>query len=393
MVEHTCPRCGKVFNHKGPYDYHVYKMKRPCKVKNKKPSHRTLPNATQKGHSLWCSKCNKSFASRYSLNRHLSKYCKPTRDKHNYTDTNSRSSKPQQQLPTEQDLVIQQPEFQVPKHQSSQIPQNSAINPQNPSHNTKSEHTCNYCLKNFSRSDNLSRHLDLYCKVKKQQDNEKEKIFKSLLEQMEELKKQNNKIIKENKQLRKDNKNLMTKVTHNVNSHNITNNHNTQNNTQNNIKNNVNIVAFGEEDLSYISDKVCKYFLKKGYQSVPQLIEHIHFNKNKPEYNNVYIPNMRDIYAMIFDGSEWNLGDKKEVIQQLFDDKHFFLENKFDELMGTLDDVTKKKFKRFLDSLKNADTKDNRKIINNLKNEIKLLLYNKRNLIIDTRSKQFIDNK
>ena len=36
--------------------------------------------------------------------------------------------------------------------------------------------------------------------------------------------------------------------------------------------------------------------------SIPALVEYVHFNKDIPEYNNVYISNMRDNYVMIYDG-------------------------------------------------------------------------------------------
>lgn len=34
-----------------------------------------------------------------------------------------------------------------------------------------------------------------------------------------------------------------------------------------------------------------KEIFKKGFQSVPTLIKYVHFNKNRQETHNVYIPN------------------------------------------------------------------------------------------------------
>ena len=64
--------------------------------------------------------------------------------------------------------------------------------------------------------------------------------------------------------------------------------------------NTIKLVAFGNEDLSYITDTVCKKILNKGYMSVPGLIEHVHFDKNKPENHNIYVSNMRNNNVMIF---------------------------------------------------------------------------------------------
>jgi hypothetical protein len=77
---------------------------------------------------------------------------------------------------------------------------------------------CNYCGLEFNRKDNLKRHIDKVCKVKKLQDEEekkKENIFKILLAKEEEEKKQlkeNNKKLEENyKESQLNNKNLQKK--------------------------------------------------------------------------------------------------------------------------------------------------------------------------------------
>ena len=97
--------------------------------------------------------------------------------------------------------------------------------------------------------------------------------------------------------------------------------------------------------------------------------------------HNVYIPNMRDKYAMTFNGNKWNLTNKEEIISQLFDDKNDYLEDKFRILSEELDKITKKKFNRYLDN------NEKEEIINKIKNEIKLILYNNKNIPIETRKK------
>ena len=67
------------------------------------------------------------------------------------------------------------------------------------------------------------------------------------------------------------------------------------------------------------------------------------------------------------------------------DNKRVFLERKFYDFYDSLDNQTKIKFKRFLDE---ADTDV---VINRYKENLKLLLYNKRNMVINTRKN--IENK
>lgn len=87
---------------------------------------------------------------------------------------------------------------------------------------------------------------------------------------------------------------------------------------------------------------------------------------------------MKDLYAMIFDGEQWSLKEKEEIINQLFDDKESFLEDKYNEYFDKLDEITKKKFKRFLEQ---TDEETKRK----LKHQIKLLMYNKRHVPLKTK--------
>jgi hypothetical protein len=143
--------------------------------------------------------------------------------------------------------------------------------------------------------------------------------------------------------------------------------------------NNIQLVAFGEENLAIIPDKITKQFLRKGFKSIQAAIEYIHFNKNNPNYHNVFISNMQNDYIMLFDGDKWKLDKKKEIIDQLYEDNVYYLAEKFEELLADLDECTIKKFKRFLNQSEEDET------INIVKEEIKLILYNNKNVPIETR--------
>ena len=234
---------------------------------------------------------------------------------------------------------------------------------------------CNYCKKRFTRYSSLKRHLNGRCIILEKIEEEKEFIYKSLLKQMKEQKEQVDKLIGKNKEHEEKIKELKMKLGTNV----VNGNNNTIT-TQNitNTQNIFNIIAFGKENLYEMDDEECKKFLKKGYQSIPSLVNHTHFDKNKPEYHNVYISNMKDLYAMTFDGTAWMVINKDEVINQLFDDNQCFLNDKYKKLNNDLDNITKRKYGRFIEET-------DEKIIEGIKHDIKLLLYNKRNIPMNTR--------
>lgn len=85
-------------------------------------------------------------------------------------------------------------------------------------------------------------------------------------------------------------------------------------------------------------------------------------------------------YAHQFDGERWQTVDKDEAIDQLFDDKACYLNAMFKELKNKLNKKTVDKYTKFMN-----DTDE--KVIENIKNDIKRLLYNKRHIPLATKKK------
>ena len=88
----------------------------------------------------------------------------------------------------------------------------------------------------------------------------------------------------------------------------------------------------------------------------------------------MYISNTQTNYALVYDGDDWKLKERDGVLQQLMDDKTSILSDKFDELLMHLDEPTVRKFQRFLDQ------SDENIVISNIKNDLKLLLYNNKKM-------------
>ena len=124
--------------------------------------------------------------------------------------------------------------------------------------------------------------------------------------------------------------------------------------------------------------------MNKGYQSVPQLINYIHFNKDKPENHNLLKTNMRDNKISIYDGEKFILVDKQNVLEQLYDAKSEIIEMKFDEIKDDLPNTVIKKISRFI---RDKDDDKHKTLI--LKN-IDLMTYNNRHIPLNTRNKIII---
>ena len=302
MVQRKCPKCDAIFDRKSSYDYHI---------------NRVFDCSTKK-----------------SNQENLS-------DKKNCDDTFINN------LPEFTKICQNLPEFtkicqNLPNMAQEQLNLNLEVNDLNDLNDLNdNEFSCCYCHKKFSTKYTLGRHLNGICKVKKENDKEKENIFKLLLEkdlkykeelknhkeEMEELKKQNKLFEKQNKLLMdkidkliniKDNVKSSTKTTNNsINSNNrITN---TQNNNSNNT-NNIVMVNFGKEDLSIIDErqfieKIVKKPTITGVKIPDEVLKIIHFNPQYPQLSNIYISDINREKCMVYEDGEWKLSNIDNIPQ------------------------------------------------------------------------------
>ena len=232
------------------------------------------------------------------------------------------------------------------------------------------EYQCKYCNKKFTRNWTMFRHVENRCKVKKQNDDEKEYIFQQLLKEMEVIKKKNDVLEKQLVQLTKVNDKNKIEVQNNI-----------VNGTVNNgTVNNIVLVKFGREDLDGRIDKSdILRAIKYGYHTPIKLTETVHFNPKYPEYHNIYISNTKDKYAMVYDGAKWGLIFKSDVVDNLYDDYRSYVEENLDKFYESLHQTHKNSLKRWL------DTDDEDPKTKNTKEIIKIMLYNLREIPMKTR--------
>lgn len=239
---------------------------------------------------------------------------------------------------------------------------------------------CKYCKNLFRSRSSMYRHMSKHCKIKNEskeikeicRDQDKDDILARLLKLESENKKLKSKV----KRIEATNNRKVTKV-------NTMNNTNTMNNSNNNNKviiNNIGLVGYGNEDMTKINkDEIIK-ILQNGYNSTIKMTEVLHFNPKLPENHNIYIPSMKDKYAMMFDGENWALTDRDDLLDRIYDDKKTYIEENIEEFINSLSVSRKNALYRWL------DTKDEDKKITAVKDRMKLMLYNKRKIPIATRS-------
>ena len=192
-------------------------------------------------------------------------------------------------------------------------------------HNDKKYNCCN-CNKIFNNYQNRWKHQKI-CKDTN--------ILLNLELKNKELEKKINKL-----------ENIISKSTK------ITNNNTTNNNTNNGtIINNKFVLfpCFGYDNI--LSKKEIISILNKEYKALEESVLKVNFNENHPEHQNIYITNLKDDNAHIFNGKQFVAVDKNDAISQLIYSHYMELERAFKKYGCKLNSFSQNLFKDFLQLL------------------------------------------
>jgi hypothetical protein len=230
---------------------------------------------------------------------------------------------------------------------------------------------CKFCNKVFSHRNSRWKH-EQKCNIKINND------------QIMELKKELTNEIKEVRELKEQLKEKINNTQITKNSNNTTNT-NTTNNTNKGTINNNYIIAFGKEEINNIlTEKEKIRILNARYKSLEESIKAIHFNKDRPEYQNIVITNMRDNLVHIFDGKKFVSQAKHGTINQLIDNHMESIEESLDNSREKLNPKTVDIIEKLIEKINDEttelyDEENDKKYLNykNYKNDlVKLFVYN-----------------
>ena len=239
----------------------------------------------------------------------------------------------------------------APNHSKCITPNNSKslhfvqkITPNNSKslHFENNKTTCEYCLREYTRKDNLTKHLKT-CKKKKEAESlvviQNEEITK-MKQEIEMLKK-------------------CKSVVNNNNTNNSTTTNSNNNNT--NMINNIHINNYGDENLKHLRSKDFANLLSGIYSAVPKLIEKIHFDPEHPENQNIKFTNKKFPYLKVMKDDKWQLVNKKHELLDLIDSKYFMLKERYYAILEKkkykLTDFQRTKIDEFMDKYNYEDKK------------------------------------
>tara|TARA_A100001011_G_scaffold399945_1_gene511253 strand:+ start:223 stop:1164 length:942 start_codon:yes stop_codon:yes gene_type:complete len=233
---------------------------------------------------------------------------------------------------------------------------------------------CQYCSKYFTTKQAMYRHIKYTCKKNKDED------LKELARLLNEKDKQINELIlnKDNQleKMQKQIEKLVNKLQiQNINNGTITN-HNVYN---------IQILDYNKTDYSHLTDSDYVNCITDCNHCVKSLIEKVHFNEKKPENMNIYISSIKGNYAMVYKNNAWQIQDKKEQVDDLYEYNEIMLDNWYQEY--------RQKYPQMIQAFKNyLRNREENDVINEVKKEILLMLYNNRGLVLKNSKKNEKEN-
>jgi len=203
-------------------------------------------------------------------------------------------------------------------------------------------------------------------------DKEERRMIQQLQKEFEKFRRDAETVKKENEILRREIELLKTNGTGG--------NINMSNSNNNNTVNNIVLLGYGKEDMSKIDRDKLLNSVKQGFKSAVRLTDAIHFDPEHPENHNIYISNLKNKYAMMFNNHRWEVVTKTELIDKIYSDKKNYIEDNMDKYYNSLTTSQRNSLKRWL------DTDDKHKKIMAIKDEIKLLLFNKKDIVLQSQT-------
>ena len=207
-------------------------------------------------------------------------------------------------------------------------------------------HKCIFCDRIYSTNSHMNRHMKS-CKYRDKYDINNPKGLVSYIKKME----------KEQQLLKEKVENIIINNT-------ITNN-------TINMHQNIYINNYGKENLDYLTQNYLLGLVYKPYNSVQCLVKNIYFHPNHPENHNIRIPNRKEKFATVYNSGNWELRNKREVIENIVDNSYNIIDCYYDETKDKLEGIKKNRFSDFQKQYNNDP-----KIKKNIENENEIIILN-----------------
>ncbi len=373
MPDYKCNKCGTEFKKKWNYEYHINR-KNPCigngnLVENEKNQIENIDNLnksniqklidnTEKKEVLYienikveekeeendfkCLFCKKMYSNTSNLNKHL-KNCKIkiNKEKEELNHKNNEKKIEDKKLIHNKPITIH-----ISKIDSNNNNlENMNYNKLNGLTEIYKEESENEGIKEIYKQ---TFGVELKNKFKEEINNQKDNKIKedNLKEDLKNtiLKEEyDSEFIKELKRELFELKNIL-KYNQNGNNSNSINNHYT---FLTQINQNFFINNFGKESIDSIQTDFYFNLLSSPYDSVPRLVEEIHFNQKNPNNTNIILPNQNLPFIYLYENGKWVIANKESTLNQLVDTNFERVDDFYEHYKNYLEKTIIEKYEKY----------------------------------------------
>ncbi len=372
MPEYKCIKCGTEFKKKWSYEYHLNR-KNPCIGNNREEienfeDNNNLNNKKDNDNDkdtnkeifdkedineLNCQFCKKSYSSISNLNKHL-KGCKVKINKEKEEENEKKRIENEKKEIEKKNMQnsINKP---ITIHISKINATPELFN------NLKKKEDFEKMKDNDTNNNNINNKIynDNEKELKNKNQNQTIDDFSKLLEKkftihsMDKEKNENNNqknLIKEEyesefiKEIRKELSELKDYIKNNQNNNNPVSNHYT---FLTQINQNFFIHNFGKECVDSIQTDFYFNLLSSPYESVPKLVEEIHFNKQNPYNTNIILPNQNLPFIYVYENGKWIIANKESTLNQLVDKNFERVDDFYDHYKNYLEKTIIENYEKY----------------------------------------------
>lgn len=327
MPEYRCQKCDLVFKKKWNYEYHIYR-KVPCvlEVEEKEAEKDTE-----------CPHCHKSYSNSFNLKKHL-KICKMKKEGE------------EEKIPKEKEKNTRQRRIDLSRRMNDIE-----------------------VLKNIRRE--VVEELNIVDKtmvgmnsIIKMKNDIKPKIEDVVIEEKitgpihkieEPCKTTERDEIRELKQEIQDLKNIVKESLLTNHSTTTTNQHISNHYTfLTQINQNIMINSFGKEYVDMLETDYYLNLLTAPYESVPKLVNSIHFNKEKPSNMNIILPNKNLPFVYVFENGKWMIANKDNTLSHLVDINFERVDDFYEHYKKFLEGGIIENYERYTEEFQNTGLKE-----------------------------------
>ena len=277
------------------------------------------------------------------------------------------------------------------------------------SNNHIKTYNCLHCNKKYMSSQSLSKHKKKHINDTLEDNiNEDQDKYLKLADEHEKIKDELNEL----KSIVLCKESISKKNTHNTtNTHNMTNTHNTTtatnaHNTHNtnshnnvNVNNNcnnknltINYVNYGNEDLNRLTKEEHYKIINSRSDAIYTMLETLHQNPRLPEYNNIFVNNLRSKNIHVLTDGKFVVENRKATIENMISNMAYNIETIMNQTKPISTKQKKllsdnfywlKTFEIYIEDVDGNFVKSDKKLIDKYKciyNKYEMLLYNNRHM-------------